>query len=297
MRTKEDVYAWTDAETDNVLAVMAQAAAGCAHDVVAGLAAAFAFPLYDLGRWSDQLALFTTAVRSAECAESLAYQAVAYSDRGFARSRLGHLDEAVSDLRRSLDAYIRVGNHSLAATQFDGLGGAYRRLGRFEESISHYRQAIDLFVEHGTPYLRGVTMSNLGVAYQHAGRHEDAIDAHTRAIALLRDSGDLLATAAALGNLAEDHRLAGDPRRAVARYEEALALNLREGRADTYWTAEHLWGLGLALHHLGEEDEARARWRRSAGVLHSLGLIGPAERDEIMAADVPETPDIIKRQL
>ena len=297
LATKEDVYSWTDAEVGNVLAVVAEAAEAGDHDVVAGLAAAFAFPLYDRGRWGDQLVLFGTAVRSAERSKDPFHLAVAYSDRGWARSRLGHLHEAISDLRRSLDAYFRVGDLNRAATQYDGLGGAYRRLGEFDESIRNYRRAIDLFAEQGSSYAQGGTMSNLGVAYQHAGRHEEAIDAHTRAIALLRESGDPLATAAAVGNLAEAHRLAGDLRQAVGRYEEALALDHQEGLAETYWAAEHSWGLGLALYGLGEGDRARERWRRSAVILHSLGLIGADERDAIEAADVPSTPEIIERHL
>jgi DNA-binding SARP family transcriptional activator/Flp pilus assembly protein TadD len=295
--TKEGVYLWTDAETCNVLAVVAQAAEADDHEVTAALAASFAFPLYDRGRWGDQLKLFTTAVHSAESSGEPAHLALAYSDRGWARSRLGHLHEAISDLRRSLEVYRQMGNHHRAATQLEGLGGVYRRLGDFDNAISHYHQALDGFREHGDRYLQGGALSNLGVTYQHAGRYQEAIDAHTRSIALLRESGDTLAAAAALGNLAEGHRLAGEAKQSAALFGETLALDRQEGLADTYWEAEHLWGLGRALHDLGEDDEARRSWHRSAEILLALGLIGTEERNAIVAADHPPTPEIIERHL
>ncbi|GAA3412842.1 BTAD domain-containing putative transcriptional regulator [Streptosporangium vulgare] len=297
LTTKEHVYRWTDAETCNVLAVVAQATRASDHEVAAALAAAFAFPLYDRGRWGDQLELFTTAVRSAESSGEPDHLALAYSDRGWALSRLGHLREAIDDLRRSLEVYRRMGNHHRAATQLEGLGGVYRRLGDFENAIGHYLQALDGFREHGDPYLQGGALSNLGVTYQHAGRHREAIDAHTRSIAFLRDSGDTLAAAAALGNLAEGHRLAGEAKQAAVLFEETLALDHQEGLAGTYWEAEHLWGLGRALHDLGEDDEARRCWRRSAEILLTLRLIGAEERDAVVAADHPPTPEIIERHL
>ncbi|WP_436763551.1 AfsR/SARP family transcriptional regulator [Streptosporangium sp. V21-05] len=297
LTTKERVYLWTDAETCNVLAVVAQATRAADHEVAAALAAAFAFPLYDRGRWGDQLELFTTAVRSAESSGEPGHLALAYSDRGRALSRLGHLHKAIDDLRRSLEVYRRLGNHHRAATQLEALGGVYRRLGDFENAIGHYRQALDGFREHRDHYQQGGALSNLGVTYQQAGRYREAIDAHTRSIAFLRDSGDTLAAAAALGNLAEGHRLAGEAKQAAVLFEETLALDHREGLAGTYWEAEHLWGFGRALRDLGEDDEAGRCWRRSAEILLTLRLIGVEERDAIVAADHPPTPEIIERHL
>ncbi|MGJ6968476.1 AfsR/SARP family transcriptional regulator [Streptosporangium sp. G11] len=297
LTTREGVYLWTDAEVCNVLTVVAQATRASDHEVAAALAAAFAFPLYDRGRWGDQLELFTTAVRSAESSGEPAHLALAYSDRGWARSRLGHLHEAIGDLRRSLEVYRQMGNHHRAATQLEGLGGVYRRLGDFENAIGHYHQALDGFREHGDHYLQGGALSNLGVTYQHAGRYREAIDAHTRSIAFLRDSGDTLAATAALGNLAEGHRLAGEAKQSAVLFEETLALDHQEGLAGTYWEAEHLWGLGRALHDLGEDDRARQCWRHSSEILLTLRLIGAEERDAIVAADHPPTPEIIERHL
>ncbi|GAA3836747.1 BTAD domain-containing putative transcriptional regulator [Sphaerisporangium flaviroseum] len=299
LSTHESVQAWVDDETDNVMAAVRQAARAPDGDpgLAVALAAAMDPPLRARGRWQENLALFEMAVHAADRTGDPLHLALTHGDLGWAKLRLGHLSDAVTHLRTSLTAYRELGDITGEANQLDGLANAYRILGRFDESIRYHHQALALSRELGNRFGESAILTHLGLTYQRAGRFDEAIKAHAQATDVARGIGDVVKTLIALGNLAEALRLAGDPKQSAVTFEEVLATGEGAGHSGTYWEAEHLWGLGRALHDLGESAQARRRWAESAAILHDLHLIDASELHAIQAGPLPETPDVIQRNL
>lgn len=98
-----------------------------------------------------------------------------------------------------------------------------------------------------------------------------------------------------LCNLAEATRLAGRPAEALAHFERAHAASLRSEATQTLLDAEIWWGLGRTQSDLGSTGTARDCWRKSAAILHELGLISATERHGIARSDTPAPPDLIGR--
>ncbi|MEV4017888.1 BTAD domain-containing putative transcriptional regulator [Nonomuraea angiospora] len=294
LETNEDLRAWIDAEEDNLLAAVGQTRGTPAAGLGVALAVTFAVPLYSAGRWRALLALSEAALRAAEHTAEPFHEAVVLGDLGWAHVCVGNQIVGIAHLNRSLAIHRRLGNTRRAAALLDHLGIAYRGAGRFDEAADHHRQAIALMEDR---YGQGATLTHLGLVYQRAGRFAEAVEAGARAVAILEETGAALDTVTALANLAEAYRLAGDPGRAVAHHREALARYRAAGHGGDYVEAESLWGLGHALSESGECDEARRLWRRSAAILHGLGLITAEERHSIENDDVPAVPQVIQRML
>ncbi|MFF4622098.1 AfsR/SARP family transcriptional regulator [Nonomuraea jabiensis] len=294
LETNEDLRAWTDAEEDNLVAAVGQTRGTPAAGLGVALAVAFAVPLYSAGRWRGLLALSEAALRAAEHTAEPIHEAVVLGDLGWAHVCVGNQIVGIAHLNRSLAIHRRLGDTRRAAALLDHLGIAYRGAGRFDEAADHHRQAIALMDDR---YGQGAILTHLGLVYQRAGRFAEAVEAGVRSVAILEETGAALDAVTALANLAEAYRLAGDPARAVAHHREALARYRAAGRGGDYVEAESLWGLGHALSESGECDEARRLWRRSAAILHDLGLITTEERHSIENDDVPAVPQVIRRML
>lgn len=102
LKTSEDLHAWIDAEEDNVLAAVGQAARTSAADLAVALAMSFAVSLYERGHWLKQLALGELARRAAEHTRNLLSQAHIYGDLGWAQICTGWTAEGIVHLHRSL---------------------------------------------------------------------------------------------------------------------------------------------------------------------------------------------------
>ncbi|MFC7592063.1 ATP-binding protein [Nonomuraea antimicrobica] len=299
LETSEDLHAWIDAEEDNVLAVIGQAAHTPAAGLAVALAMSFAVSLYERGHWLKQLAVCRLSTQAAEHTGELLLSAHAYGDLGFAQICTGWTAEGLVHLHRSLAAYQEVGHPPREVALLDQIGLAYRALGNFEKAIEYHLRSLD--AERGLadarPWHEGVILTHLGLAYQRAGRFDEAVDLHTRAMATFRSFGSALDIVSVQVHLGEAYRLAGDPDEAVRQYRQALARYRADGRIADYREAEISWGLGLALHDLGEWDQARRFRRRSAVILHHLGLVSAEERHAMETTAEPDTPRVIRRQL
>ncbi|MGN9844460.1 tetratricopeptide repeat protein [Nonomuraea sp. H19] len=290
----EDVREWAREESGNLLPMVRQAveAPFGRPDLVVALTVAFSTFMDDAGLWREQLDLARIGVTAAEHTGDLLHQAATYVDIGWAQMRLGQLSDAVVHLKSALSAYRRIGRSKGEAASLTNLAAVFRRLALIDESISHYRQALELYRRIGDAYGQGASLSGLGLAYQKIGRLAEAIDAHARAVAIIRELGQDAALALALGNLAAARRLAGDPKGAIACFQEALAID-HEFCRGSYREAELLWGLGRALHDVGEPEPARRCWWESARILYDLGLITADQKHAIEATTLPQTPSVI----
>ncbi|GLW12784.1 regulatory protein AfsR [Microtetraspora sp. NBRC 13810] len=299
LKTSEDLHAWIDAEEDNVLAVVGQVARTSAAGLAVALAMSFTVSLYERGHWLKQLALCELSLRAAECTEDRLLLAHMHGDLGWTQICTGRTAEGIVLLHHSLAAYQEYGHPPREAALLDQIGIAHRASGRFEKAIEYHLRALRTAREAGDdgPWREGVILTHLGLAYQHAGRFEEAIDLHTRAMTIFQEFGVTVDSVCVRIHLGEAYRLAGRPDEAVWHIRQALTLYRADGHVADYREAEISWGLGLALHDLGELEEARRFRRRSAAILHRLGLVTGEEKQAMETTAEHNTPKVIQRQL
>ncbi|MQA81103.1 MAG: tetratricopeptide repeat protein [Streptosporangiales bacterium] len=286
-----DVNAWVEVERDNLIAAARQAASGDEPGVAMSLAAALDAPLEYRGRWREQLTVGEIALQAATRTGDPRHLGLAHNDLGWAYNTLGYFTEALDHLEQGLARWQSVGHREGEALTLHGIGVVCRSLGRLDRALDCLGRASRL----GDPGRAATCLTSTGLVYHRLGRLTEAVAAHEASVALAREKGTMRTEVIALGNLAEAHRLAGTADRAVATFREALAAGRATGYAGTYWEAEHLWGLGRALHDLGMDG--CDSWQRSAAILLALGLVGPEEAAEIERNPDPETPAAIIGQL
>ncbi|WP_327586855.1 tetratricopeptide repeat protein [Nonomuraea sp. NBC_00507] len=294
-----EVTTWINFEIRNLIAAVAQAARlpDDGPALAIALAAALDTPLDRRGRWRDELALAERAAEAAHRSGDPLHRGISHTDLGWTKVRVGRLAEGITDLGQAVEAYDRIGALNRRAGPLSGLAVAHRQLGDFGQAIEYHFQLLEFNRQLGNRFNEAAALTNLGLVYQSVGRYEDAITAHTRSAKILEEIGELEARVDPLGKLAESHRQAGDPQRSVDCFEQVLTVDEAEGHTGTYWQAEHLWGLGRALHDLDKQDEAKDCWRRAAAILHNLRLITTDEFNEIQSRPGPHPPEVIALNL
>lgn len=294
-----DTGAWLSAELPNLMASARQAST--VHEDGSALAAAFAAilftPMNTRGRWYELRELIELGLRALPDGDLSDHRALLLNDLGWINALVGSSDEATPHLERALSHWRGTGNRRGEATSLRVLARALGELDRSDEAIERARAALDIFRELEIRHGQVDCLIAIGLESARMMRYDDAIAAHKEGISIAEDVGDLWHVGVLRGNLADLHRRAGDPHRAIGEFERALQLDQQSGNAETYFEAEHLWGLGRALHEVGDTEGARRCWDRSARVLRELGLIGAEELSTLLAAPHPETPEVIARQM
>lgn len=291
LRDRDEVYHWLDAEVGNLSAIVRQAAM-IDPALAAAMCSAVGLGLTLRGRHRDKLRLGELV--EAAGTEAL-HSAVAHDSIGSALLRCGDYGLALEHLSRALAGYRQTGDEAGEAVQLAAMASAYRLLGRYAESIAHSQAAIELNRRTERPTAVADCLTSLGLTYRHAGRPADEIAVHTEALAIAESLDETNWLANILCNLAEATRLAGDPAQALAHFERAHQASRRSEATQTLLDAEIWWGLGRTWADLGADGAARECWRRSASILHDLGLISAAEKLEISRSETPAAPDLIGR--
>lgn len=265
------------------------------------LATAFAAvlftPMNTRGRWYELRELIEVGLHATRDEDLSDHRALLHNDLGWIHALLGNPDQALPYLERALSHWQGVGDRRGEATTTRVYARALGALGRDEEALEYARAALQMFREIDVRVGQMDSLLAIGLQSAQLGRLGEAIAAHEEGITIAERYGDLWHAGVLIGNAADLHRRAGHLSRAVAEFERALGVDHESGNAATYFEAEHLWGLGRAVHEQGDSEAARRYWDRSAGILRDLGLIGAEEFDSLMTVPVPEAPDVIARQL
>jgi predicted ATPase/DNA-binding CsgD family transcriptional regulator/Flp pilus assembly protein TadD len=135
-------------------------------------------------------------------------------------------------------------------------GAAHFAVGAFEQAIDDWLCVYEEAKRCGDEALQRLMLVRLGKVYRRAERHIDAKHVLTAAIAAARAADDLPLAADALHHLGTVYWSEGENQAALANHREARQIAQRLGLSDV--TAIHsLHGLGEALHHAGEPQQAR----------------------------------------
>jgi tetratricopeptide (TPR) repeat protein len=132
----------------------------------------------------------------------------------------------------------------------------------------------------------------LGLTYQGIGEFEVATEHLERSAELCQEVGNQLGGAIALANLGWACQRSGRPHTAIRYHRQSLEI-FRE-LEDRYNEAEQHWGIGQAMHQLGDAATARRHWHTAITMLHDINALDDRQTRDLLAQDVPETPELIR---
>jgi DNA-binding SARP family transcriptional activator/predicted negative regulator of RcsB-dependent stress response len=260
---------WCEAERDNLLASVRQAADCGLHD----LANQFAVVLYsylDLRyHHKDLVSVSQIGLASARILGDQWSEAANLNHLGLAYEELNQLEAATEALSETLPIWGRLGDPVGEASAWGNIGNIHHRAKRYTEALRCFRRTLALARQTGSRSHERTTLGNLGLIHNAVGQFDQAVGLCQQALAMCQDDGDPHGEGFALVALAEAYHGLGRHEEAMARYRQALNINQQIGAR--LWHGLALLGLGDALREVGRSEEARTSWRDALVILEELG--------------------------
>lgn len=261
--------AWCDAEHENLVAAIEQAAATRNDDIGWKLPIAL-FMFFALRRrWEDLRAAMTIAITCAQRSGDQRGVAWASDCLGQALLRLGRYEEALRCYSVALSTRREIGDQRGVGAALNNLGSTYQAKGQPTDAARCYEQALAIARRIGNRYGEAIALSNLGEAYHDLGRLAAAIDCYTRSLYIIRDTGVLQPEGHTLHGLAAAYVAGGQHRQAEETYRQALAVRRQAG--DRHGEAETLRDIGDLLYQLGRTGAAHASRQQALAAFEELG--------------------------
>jgi tetratricopeptide (TPR) repeat protein/predicted Ser/Thr protein kinase len=192
-----------------------------------------------------------------------------FLNRGMAHWRLGHRDEAKSDLKQASEIAKRDDSNFKTLQALIALAEAQIALSerQFGEVIVKSQTAFDLIgSQNRSVNVRAKSLKGLATALSGQTRAGQALC--DEAIKIAAPLGDPLLLARARLALAQASLAAGDTQNAIASAQEARSFFSATGLTEAEWRA---WLIeGLATQKAGDADKARTCLNRAAELLASL---------------------------
>ncbi|KAB8196467.1 tetratricopeptide repeat protein [Nonomuraea phyllanthi] len=286
---------WVQDERDNLLVIAQQALDGPDPATAIGLAIGLHWPFCYQG-WHTQLAdIYTHAIEVADRIAAWEDKAQLRNFLGWVHRDQGRYDTAITQLETALTDWDRAGLPRRKAGALNNLGVINTIVGRLDEALGYLESALALNDDAERPGATATIRNNRVHVYYRQGRFDEAIAEARQLVELGPKAGPLADAGIAHGSLGDAYRHAGRLSEAVESYTTAVRL-LRES-GYRLKEAVSRWWFGTTLHDLGRYGEAREQWEDSVRLLRDARLLTPREATEILAQDVPETPQPIKNML
>lgn len=213
------------------------------------------FAMREALQWFDRaVALLQAHPEAATQAQQLAL----YERRGVARAQAGHIEGAVADFQRVINAARALGEHEHARDVLIQLGMAYRRADAYEQAVACLDEALTASRATEDERHAADTLYHLGTVAWSNGRNDLAITHHQQAVDICERLAltDLVAVQAFHGR-GEAHFANAEPAAAIVFFSRSL--DLARGIGDKSYESENLMMIGWACTgHMGLADYPRA---------------------------------------
>lgn len=291
-RTAVEAVEWTETEYENLVAT-AQAVARAPDAVLAlELVAALYRPLANRGHSTDRIALTRMAVRIARQAGDRHAEAQSLEDLGTLCGQIGAAVEAQACSRQAFEIWTELADPVGQQGCLADLGNTCRQQGDHEKAVDFLQRSLAIAVASGNRRGEASVLNFLGLTYQGTAEFATAIEHLARSAALFHETGNELGAAIALANRGWAHQRAGQPGEAVGYHRRGLEIFRAIG--DRYNEAEQHWGIAQAAHDSGDPATARPHWRTAITILREIQAVDDEEATEMLAQDVPATPEVIR---
>lgn len=280
---------WADAETNNLVPLVRQAAVDPEHRAVAAALAAVATVLFNVrGPAHHMLRVNEVALEAAAQTADRTALAQVTSDLGFAYLRTGNVPAAEEHLRKALPLWREVGSLTGEAYVLTLMGSTYAQAGDEVRARECFQQALDIRRELGHRDAEAAITVSLGTHLARSGDVDAALQQFEAAHALYEAEGSPGGRGLALGMIGKAYSLKGEPQRAAAYLEQAIAIVRESGQRE--FEAWFLWYLGHARRALGNTDAALDCWRKALELSVRSGGMTPDQANALLATDPDDLP-------
>jgi len=277
---------WFLAQRPVLLAAVAHAAATGFDTHTWQLAWTLATFLDRRALWHDWVAVGRAAVAAAQRLADPAIQTRTFLNLAHAHLRLGHFDEAHTQLRHALDLASRSGDQTREAHTHRSLAILSERQGRPAQGLHHAQQALRLFQATGHQAGQARALNEVGWCHALLGEHQQALTHCQQALTLLQQLDHREGQADTWNSLGYAHHHLGQYTRALTCYQRALTLYQDLG--DRYQEATTLTYLGDTHYAAGSRRAARGAWQQALTILDDLAHTDAAQvRAKLADLDPP----------
>lgn len=211
-----------------------------------------------LGRYGQAQVWYTEALRHGRGQGDAQNQARAIAGLGAAGGMLGDVDTAVARLSEAVEAAARLGDEWLTGTASYHLGAMRSRQGRHEQALEHYATAVTIAEKSGRPRTISHALCFAADAHLALGRYTKAVGLLRRAAGLAHEAEDLHLRTVTLSRLGSAEHLQGSPLAAVRTHHRALDLLTRH--TSTWVEMDVRIRLARTYVALGRRAEARRQF-------------------------------------
>ena len=271
---REQALAWARAERANLLACLDHATGTGQHARIMALTAGLAVLLRHDGPWTEAIARYSTALRSARHLGDRLGQASALTDLGIALWLTDDHPGAARDLEEALGISRDIGNRLGQASALRALGDVRRMTGDYPAAARDLEEALGIYRDIDNRLGQASALISLGAMRWATGDLPGAARDLEEALGIYRDIGDRLGQASALTNLGGVWRMAGDWPGAAQALEEALGVF--QGLGDRRGQAGALLYLGIVRRMTGDYPGAARDLEEALGISRDIG--NPAGR-------------------
>ncbi len=259
---------WFGAERPVLLAAVDLAVATGRDDLAWRLAWSLWTFLDRQGHWHNHASVGRLAVAAATRTGDPAARGLAHRQLARAYTRLGRLDEALTQFNRALRLYVAVGDLTGQADTHNNIAILWERRGEPTSGLRYATEALNLFRAAGHRIGQAKALNNAGWFHALLGDYPTALSVCREALVLHRELGNRSGQAGTLDSLGYiNHRL-GDHPEALACYRESLRLHQALG--DRYYEADSLARLGDVHVASGDPGSARHAYQRALRILTEL---------------------------
>ncbi|ANZ43155.1 hypothetical protein BBK82_30990 [Lentzea guizhouensis] len=195
---------------------------------------------------------------------------------GYACAALGHHEEAISNLRQSVDLAEQEGDLAEQGRAYMTLARAWEMRGDARRAREHALQALHIFQALERPVWQAEALNSVGWLAACLGEHETARDHCQAAFALYREHHERDGEADASDSLGYIAHQTGHHDEAVGHYQHALALFHDIGH--THTAVDTLERLGHPYAALGQRDQAWNVWSEALAIYRTQQRTTDAQR-------------------
>jgi tetratricopeptide (TPR) repeat protein len=290
---REETWAWTDREVDNLVAATRDADQHDETPLTLLLVTTTAMILHRRGRWDDLFDLYSRGLRAARRSGDRLAEVEVQINLGETLQSRGRWQEADGALQNALKLARGLANPWREAAALLQLGNGCVALKQYAQAQDYLLTAAPLAsgAQHGRmeAYIEWV----LSRVFSGLGDSEKALHHGRRSLAFFRQAGDREGEASCLAGIARIHHNLGNPQKAIELCEQALRIVSLKFFPTS--VARVLDTLGVVLSDTGDTSRALECWHEALRIYDDCSPEERArydlcERLRSLEADTGATP-------
>ncbi|HZW92193.1 MAG TPA: tetratricopeptide repeat protein [Candidatus Eremiobacteraceae bacterium] len=188
---------------------------------------------------------------------------------GVAYASLDKHEDALRNLRQSLEIKRKLGLKKGIAMSLDAMAASEDVLGKPDEALRDYKEALALYQQLGDKAGTGDILNNFAQFYFDHGKYDDALKLFKESLQAEIDAGNQSNQGYVLNNIGNVYFIKADYQNARTYYEQAL--QLREKVKVTSNIADTLHNLGDTSGKMGQYDQAAGQYLRALDLRRTAG--------------------------